>query len=84
MFSAMSEDSSDGGCTSDAWIPYSKREEWKDIAPVSQDDGANPVVQIAYSDKCKFVMPLSMSLLCLVFVDILPTLVVMYFLSSAI
>lgn len=35
------------------WIPYSKRPEWRDVTPLEQDDGENPVVVIAYSEKCK-------------------------------
>ena len=33
-------------------VPYSSREEWKDVTPVEQDDGPSPVVSIQYSTKC--------------------------------
>ena len=29
------------------------REEWKDVQPVPQDDGPNPVVKIAYTKRCE-------------------------------
>ncbi|XP_013104247.1 protein farnesyltransferase/geranylgeranyltransferase type-1 subunit alpha [Stomoxys calcitrans] len=36
---------------SESWIPYSQRSDWKDVVPLAQDDGENPVVEIAYSAK---------------------------------
>ncbi|KOB67627.1 Farnesyltransferase/geranylgeranyltransferase type I alpha subunit [Operophtera brumata] len=34
-----------------AWVPYKERPEWGDVTPVKEDDGSNPVVVIAYSEK---------------------------------
>jgi len=31
------------------YIPFEKREEWKDVKPILQDDGPNPVCPIAYT-----------------------------------
>ncbi|XP_005175884.1 protein farnesyltransferase/geranylgeranyltransferase type-1 subunit alpha [Musca domestica] len=36
---------------SESFVPYSQRNEWKDITPLPQDDGLHPVVAIAYSAK---------------------------------
>ncbi|XP_055373127.1 protein farnesyltransferase/geranylgeranyltransferase type-1 subunit alpha [Condylostylus longicornis] len=50
----MSDDSSEEDFGFD-WVPYSQRKEWADVVPLKQDDGDNPVVMIAYSDRFRDV-----------------------------
>jgi protein farnesyltransferase/geranylgeranyltransferase type-1 subunit alpha len=35
----------------DDFVPFDQRPEWKDVTPIPQDDGPNPVVPIAYTKK---------------------------------
>lgn len=44
---------SDSGDNDVAWTLYRERPEWNDLQPVREDDGPNPVVVIAHSDRCK-------------------------------
>jgi len=45
----------DSDVEGDEWIFYRDRPNWKDVEPVEQDDGPDPVVAIAYSDRFKDV-----------------------------
>ncbi|KAG2239153.1 hypothetical protein Bca4012_023922 [Brassica carinata] len=40
----------------DATVPLSERPEWSDVVPLSQDDGPNPVVPIAYKEDFRETM----------------------------
>ena len=50
----LSSDEEVDGEPPGVWVPYSEREMWKDVEPIEQDDGPNPIVAIAYSEKCKY------------------------------
>lgn len=49
----LSSDEEVNGDPPGVWIPYAERELWKDVVPIEQDDGPNPIVAIAYTPKCK-------------------------------
>ena len=34
------------------WTLYRDRGEWKDVTPLEQDDGPDPIVKILYPERC--------------------------------
>ncbi|KAI1285757.1 Protein farnesyltransferase/geranylgeranyltransferase type-1 subunit alpha [Halotydeus destructor] len=48
-----STDSDSSNSSEDEFVPYGQRPEWKDVEPVFQDDGPNPVCAIDYTAKFK-------------------------------
>ena len=48
MSDSGSDNESDDHCQQ---LEYSRRPEWSDVTPIEQDEGPNPVVRIAYTDR---------------------------------
>lgn len=44
-------ESSDDERNNETFIPFNERPEWKDITPVAQEEGPNPVAVIQYTDR---------------------------------
>lgn len=38
-------------------VMYRHRREWSDVQPLKQNDGPNPIVAIAYSERCETKIP---------------------------
>lgn len=55
--------SSDEESDSESFIPFTEREEWKDVKPLPQDDGPDPVVSILYSDEFRETMDMFRAIL---------------------